>query len=69
VLRTLFEERGLERLVSRARGLGFEPFETYSSSCDLCTHVRVFLFHEEASPDLGPEGFYDPRSLPDFSSA
>jgi hypothetical protein len=68
VLRTLLQERGLAKLVSRARDLGFEPFETYSSACDLCSHVRVFLFDEEASPDLGPEGFYDSRSLPDFSS-
>ena len=41
---------------------GFEPHETYSSACDLCTHVRQYLSPRN-HPELGPPGFYDARSM------
>lgn len=66
VLATLLEPDGLARLTDRARAAGFEPAETYSAPCDLCTHVRWFLFEHERTPELGPAGFYDRRSLPGF---
>lgn len=46
---------------------GFEPLETYSSPCDLCTHVRGFL-HRKGWSGLGPAAFYDPRSVGGFDS-
>jgi hypothetical protein len=67
VIATLLEPGGLARLVDRARALGFEPFATYSAPCDLCTHARCFLYDRQPSADLGPDGFYDSRSLPDFA--
>ncbi|MBN2498437.1 MAG: radical SAM protein [Deltaproteobacteria bacterium] len=60
-------QSGLAGLVERACGSGFEPLaDGYSSPCDLCTHVRVFFFQREPSPDLGPPGFYMPASLPEL---
>ena len=39
---------------------GFEPAETYSGACDLCTDVRRHLQAHDAAafPELGPPGFY-----------
>ncbi|MDJ0766131.1 MAG: radical SAM protein [Myxococcota bacterium] len=66
VIRTLLERDGLEKLVLQAMHLGFEPKEHYSAPCDLCTHVRLHLYKNRPTADLGPEGFYDPRSLVGF---
>ena len=67
VIAALLEPGGLGDLVERAIGMGFEPLDGgYSGACDLCTHVRCFLFENDRSADLGPEGFYDPRSLPGY---
>jgi hypothetical protein len=51
-------------LVERAAALGFAPEPTYASGCDLCVHARHWLFHHAPEPfaELGPPGFYDPRS-------
>lgn len=57
---------GLGALVELAGRYGFEPAETYSSACDLCTHARKWLY-PHGFAELGPEGFYDERSLPGFS--
>lgn len=54
---------GLGALVELAAGLGFEPLPTYGSACDLCGHARTFLAGRGDYPELGPAGFYDPRSL------
>jgi hypothetical protein len=54
---------GLGALLEHARDRGFEPLERYSAACDLCTHVRKQLYSVEPTPDLGPEGFYDDRSV------
>ena len=56
---------GLPALLERARLLSVEPLGRYSAACDLCTHIRRHLFDVQPSADLGPEGFYDSRSLPD----
>jgi len=47
---------------------GFEGLPAYASPCDLCTHVRQFFYARDpaACPELGPAGFYDPRSLPAY---
>jgi hypothetical protein len=66
VLATLLETDGLTALVERAIELGFDPLDGYAGACDLCTHVRSFLFERERSAELGPAGFYDPRSLPGY---
>ncbi|MGC4114874.1 MAG: hypothetical protein QM765_09765 [Myxococcales bacterium] len=65
VLRALVEG-GPAALVPLARGAGFAPLASYSGPCDLCTHARSALF-AQGHPELGPEGFYDPRSLPAFT--
>lgn len=65
VLRRLIRH-GLTGLVEEALEEGFEPLEAYSGACDLCTHVRWFLFHNRPSLELAPAGFYDDRSLPDW---
>ena len=41
---------------------GFEPHDTYASACDLCTHVRHYLY-PRGYAELGPPGFYDKRSV------
>jgi len=56
----------LEAVVALAIDQGFEPEAGYSSPCDLCTHVRLFLYGQDSYPELGPPGFYDPRSVPGF---
>jgi hypothetical protein len=56
---------GVKKLFGLAQQHGFEPHETYSSPCDLCTHLRFHLFGQGFS-ELGPEGFYDSRSVPGF---
>lgn len=66
VLRALVSG-GPEELFRLAGQHGFEPHETYSSPCDLCTHMRFHLFGQDFS-ELGPEGFYHPDSVPGFSS-
>ena len=67
VLAALLGPGGLEGLVAQAAETGFEPLPAgYSSPCDLCTHVRTFLFGQSPSPELGPAGFYDSRSVPGF---
>lgn len=53
-------------LVEQTREEGFEPQGAYSGACDLCTHLRWFLFHARPSPELAPAGFYAEKSLPDF---
>lgn len=55
---------GLGALVELARERGFSP-DRYSAPCDLCTCARAFLARAEPTrfPELGPPGFYDPRSL------
>ena len=64
ILQTLVSG-GPGALVERALGEGFEPLDGYSSACDLCTHVRSFFFDfEQGFAELGPAGFYDPRSVP-----
>ena len=50
---------GLARL---AMETGFEPLRHYASACDLCTHARFHLASEDFA-ELGPAGFYDPRSV------
>jgi len=55
---------GLRGLVEMARKAGFEPQATYSSPCDLCCDARRTLF-AQGYPELGPSGFYDPKSLGD----
>jgi len=55
-------EGGPAALVDFARDFAFEPNETYSSACDLCTHVRDHL-HGEGFLELGPDGFYQEASL------
>ncbi|MBW2458617.1 MAG: radical SAM protein [Deltaproteobacteria bacterium] len=65
LLRQLWEGE-LEQVVDRAVGDGFTPDDGYSSACDLCTHVRVFLYPGGRYAELGPAGFYDPRSVPGF---
>ena len=42
---------------------GFEPLATYSGPCDLCTHARTHLARHGRLAELGPAGFYDPRSV------
>jgi len=64
VLRTLVEG-GLPALVALAQEADFRPLTSYGSACDLCTDVR-FALHRKRHPELGPEGFYDPRSLPGY---
>jgi hypothetical protein len=54
-------------LVELAAREGFEPHDTYSGPCDLCTHARVFLVSRNPRAGLGPVGFYDPRSV-DYSA-
>jgi len=52
---------GPESLVELCRSeAGFEPNETYSGACDLCTDVRRRLHAHDAAayPELGPPGFY-----------
>lgn len=64
----LLIERGVGGLVDLAGSMGFIPTDSYSSPCDLCTHVRFFL-HENCPgeyPELGPPGFYDDRSFEPF---
>ncbi|MBW2522647.1 MAG: radical SAM protein [Deltaproteobacteria bacterium] len=61
-------EGGLVSLISLAQSHGFEPAETYASGCDLCTHARLFLYPHRFA-ELGPEGFYDERSVPGFHRA
>jgi len=56
---------GLERIVERAIRDGFEPEQGYSSACDLCTHLRIFLY-PGGYAELGPAGFYDSRSVAGF---
>jgi hypothetical protein len=53
---------GPAALVALAAQDGFEPQATYSSACDLCTHVRFFLASRGGFAELGPRGFYAPRS-------
>ncbi|RCK79954.1 MAG: Radical SAM domain protein [Candidatus Ozemobacter sibiricus] len=57
-------------LVEEAARQGFRPLSGYASPCDLCTHVRLFLFQTRraACPELQPAGFYDPRSLPGYGA-
>ncbi len=66
IIAALLEPEGLDLLVRRARAMGFKPASTYSAACDLCTHARGYLFAHDPTPDLGPEGFYDARSLSGF---
>jgi hypothetical protein len=63
VIGTLYQSDGLRILVKGAEKSGFAPLDSYSSPCDLCTHVRKFLFENRPTPDLGPDGFYDDRSI------
>ncbi len=44
---------------------GFEPHATYGSACDLCTHLRFFLY-PQGYAELGPSGFYDKASAINF---
>ncbi len=55
---------GLRALLELARERGFTP-SRYSAPCDLCTCLRAHLAQAEPGgfPELGPPGFYDPRSL------
>lgn len=55
---------GLAALLELARERGFHAAR-YSAPCDLCTCARAFLarLEPERFPELGPPGFYDPRSL------
>ena len=53
---------GPSELAKFAIAKGFEPNEYYSSACDLCTHVRQFLYQFNYS-ELGPSGFYDLKSV------
>ena len=57
------EKDGLKKLFDSVKEIGFKELEQYSSPCDLCTHVRKFLFENRPTPDLGPNGFYDERSV------
>ena len=61
VFRTLVEE-GPVALIDSAIRLGYEPLPGgYAGKCHLCTHVREFLFHQNAFPDeLGPVECYSP---------
>lgn len=56
-------EGGPAELVALASRDGFQPQDSYSSACDLCTHARCFLAAQREYPELGPAGFYDPRSV------
>jgi hypothetical protein len=42
---------------------GFVPLPTYAGACDLCTHVRLHLHRTGRYAELGPDGFYDERSI------
>lgn len=53
---------GVAELVELAAAEGFKPHPDYASACDLCTHVRCFLY-PQGHAELGPPGFYDHRSL------
>lgn len=55
-------EGGAVGLAQFAAQHGFEPLAHYASQCDLCTHVRTHL-HPHGFGELGPAGFYDPKSL------
>mgnify|MGYP001545521594 FL=1 len=65
----LLSNGGLSEALDLAMVEGFYPLTHYSSPCDLCTHIRFFLYHskKENYPELGPEQFYDKSSLPSFS--
>ncbi len=54
-----------------ARGYGFRASDSYSSPCDLCTHIRFHLYAVARGefPELGPPGFYAARSLAPYSFA
>jgi hypothetical protein len=56
---------GPRELFQLAQQHDFEPHPTYSGPCDLCTHMRFHLF-DRGFLELGPEGFYDSRSVPGF---
>jgi len=64
ILRALVDG-GPAELVTLAMEQGFSPEVGYSSACDLCTDVRAFLFDRNPGRyhELGPEGFYEERSL------
>ena len=62
VLATLIEG-GASALARQAAAQGFRPNGSYSSACDLCGHARAFLVSRGGRPELGPSGFYDPRSI------
>ncbi|MCL2701029.1 MAG: radical SAM protein [Phycisphaerae bacterium] len=53
---------GTGSLLSYARTFGYEPDPAgYVSKCDLCFHIRKFLFHHArpTPPDLTPGSFYN----------
>lgn len=56
---------GPAKLVELARDRGFTPDDHYASACDLCTHARLALY-PYGFTELGPSGFYDPRSIEGF---
>jgi len=61
ILAALVRE-GVGGLVELAGQRGFSPSETYSSACDLCNHVRAFLFqagYDHSEDELGPVGYYE----------
>jgi hypothetical protein len=66
VVQTLLRPDGLSKLLREAIEMGFVPLEGYSAACDLCTHLRLFLYQHRPTPDLGPEGFYLPQALPGY---
>jgi hypothetical protein len=57
---------GAVGLAQFAAQYGFEPLDRYASQCDLCTHARTHL-RTRAFAELGPEGFYDPKSVGSFA--
>lgn len=59
----LLLDKGPRALVEMALPMGFTPASGYSGCCDLCTHVRSFLFAQGEFSELGPAGFYHDASL------
>jgi len=59
-------QNDLEGLIDLAREAGWEPDATYASSCDMCVHIRQYLFRTGKYAELGPPGFYDPMSIPGY---
>lgn len=53
-------EGGVKKLYEYALNKGYkERRDGYSTACELCSHIRSYLFYNSPSGDIGPKGFYD----------